>query len=1013
MNSVIETNGFTYWLRFKSLGQTEWYQIGEPKGSDTFNSVVKQSEGRFGRDIFYTNEEIGLTFYRDFVGELIDTEQVTSPSGIPSKYLDHGFEWIMQSRLQHGYEMEIEFGMKKDGLFWAVGIFDAPNEETDGATFYTTTIIQNTQLSNYKKRLDDSIDMFATKNFKDETITPAPTLKFLRKAVPITKQSSWSNTAPTGLYPTFSSPYFYCFNTNITNSDIDQTKSSIAEVARWSSAYPGDGWLYWNYLDVSGGAGSASPGSNGGSMKLLTARQRQENVYVRIRFKGVCKLTGSSPYPHPISFTYIAMANNGDVKGNWDAGNYAKVVDIPLVLNTNVNIDIDQTYLLPFNVEADQTLYGWFTPLMELDRYYPANCDLTVEECYVEVTASEVAIDTVQSGVRWIDMAKQGSKFINNLPIDAPMFDVTGEHYNNVCYNRAMLTIDTSNSLALLNDNTPAGQNYGDVITNIDDTVLPLGRYFWDGSFWLPIDNPTSVSNISLISETSPIGLSIGELRYNTNTSVNPVGLCFWNGTSWQSLQYARPFITSLKDILELSMTIETCADYQLQDDKIFIGKFEDFYTDTEIAVIEVVPEKEYKERYNERFKTNSIKLAYDTFEQFRLAKNTANDIHTEAEWSQPNIYVKEKFDRSIKFVRSGFSAQEMNNLETRSPQTAYENDDKVYIVSIVPFEVGSSSRIVKTLFMNISGGKLQITNKAQNESDSDVIFRWDMAGITLNQDLEIVSGDNVGMYTVESFTKNIITLIPQGFTPTYNGDSFVKITFEYLNILWQTKTNEGFSIVQNLENPDRTPNLDYTLRRNLQRWAKYFSTSELYRTDKPIINRYFKNNPALITRKTGETFDLVEKGNWTFDQMETPILDTQIIEAKVKMDFPTAIDVIDKIKTQRGFVRMYTADGRVMRGYIQEFDNLWKFEELNLIAEKKYVSDVIELVYASGILTLDNAQYDVSGNVNWWILTGEYFQAFDNLNRPLCNTYHYSKVNLNGVVYTSIDDLYSALSSL
>ena len=60
-NNPLDTNAFTHYLRFISLGKEELYQIAEPIGFDTANFVKQQEAKRYARSIEYGSIE-KLTF---------------------------------------------------------------------------------------------------------------------------------------------------------------------------------------------------------------------------------------------------------------------------------------------------------------------------------------------------------------------------------------------------------------------------------------------------------------------------------------------------------------------------------------------------------------------------------------------------------------------------------------------------------------------------------------------------------------------------------------------------------------------------------------------------------------------------------------------------------------------------------------------------------------------------------------------------------------------------------------
>jgi hypothetical protein len=1010
-NNPIDINSFRHYLNFKSLGFTELYEITEPVGFDVANFVVKQDDQRFGRDVFYGNEQANEVFYNAWGFEKRDVMQVHNPQGNTSEYLDMGLSWILETWKRFGSEGEIERILTKDGITFTIGLLDMSNEpDTDGYSYFGCNLIQNNKISDYKKHLTSSIDLLGTKDINNLPITPAPTIKVLRHSVPIVKKSEWAKTGLNSL-SNFSSGHFYTFNNNSITNGVSNTAISVAEVMRWSSAFPdGDGWRFYTQSQIEAGGYDFSVGSNGGAMKLINAVKKLTKTKVRVRFKGslICRSHQSN-----LSFNYILMANNGDFLGNFQSGNYIKAFDVPVYYNVGsspISVDIDVLVSLPFNIESSQTLYGCYTIINPAGLGGIANCSISIEQTKIEVIASETAVDTVVNMVRYIDVIKQCSKFINPTPIDAYEFDVNGQEYNNACWNRALLSMQTNNSLVLISPTNPLGENVGDVVNNsVDNGVMQLGLYFWNGTQWISLNG--TINQVNLITPSTPVGVE-GDIIFNTNTSVFPNGLCFWNGTSWQGLEYSRPFITNIEDAFGSSMTIETCSDYEIQEEKIYFGEFKDFYENIEIADFLTIPSKNFKERKNEKFKINNAKIAYDTYDTNRISESNNEDIHTSAEFDVPNKKSENKFERSIKYIRSGQTAQIMVDVETSKPATAYENDEKVFINSIVPLPSGSFNELENTLFVNIVDGLVSILNKKSDGSDDGVIINWISFGLSAGDSFEILSGGNVGNYTVFSVTNSEIKLTPIGFVPTNTGDLFIKIKYYYNNIFWQTETNERVNVISGLNNPDKYPNLYYTLKRTYLKWGSYFKTATPKVSGKILKKLKFWNNPTLKTQ-IGTNPIISELEDIIVDDLDGQVITDTIFDFEIHASFSEVLNLLNTIKNVRGFIRGLHIDGRIIKGYIQELDYTWKSGSLKLKLEEKYEPETIILNYSNGILSVNDAIYNLNGNVNWWKITGDYFECFDADNKPICNIRYYSDVSLNGVIYTNVDYLANALLSL
>ena len=994
MNSPFDTGGFSFGLEFKSLGFPDIYKTTEFVGFDASTFTIKQDDGRFGRDVAFGNEDTTFDFYDINVER--DISQIQEPNGRVSVYLDMGLKWILETDNRFGYEGEVYFHLFKDGMQFTVGRLDFSKRETDGYTYFKCKILQNNKVELYKKNLSTSVDLFSTKGILDQNITPAPTLKVLRKAVPINKTSEWNCLVNTIMYSdsrTNDNNLAQCFFNqikNITRSEINNTLTFFNDYIRKNSV----------------GGDYDSPLEN---FCIIKAQKKLLNVKATIDLDlNIEVQTDNGVSSHG---RIIGMFIKGtSVAPNFNTANEFRFVQSPLIgtdgsatsWSFNQNVDISFG-----DLQVGECIYFFFT---QVSNYYNLILKTTFNKALLSITTSETAFDTVIPMVRYIDVLKQCSKFYNDLPVNAPIFDIGGEYYNNACWNRALISMQTSNSLDLISITEPNGET-GQVInnTNINGT-LALGLYFWNGTNWIKLDD-ASIPNLSLTSETTPSG-TLGELINNTNNSIIPFGLCYWNGTSWQGLEYTKPFITSFEDAFSKSMTIEICGDYEIKNDEIFVGEYQDFYTNNEIAQFTIIPSEEFLKINNDRFLINNIKFGFDTYDTNRLTQNSAKDIFTQAEWNNPNQFVENKFDRSIKYIRSGVTAQVMVDLETNTPQTANENDDKVFINSIVPLPTGQYFEEQITLLMQTFNGQVQILNKSLNQSTSDVIINWLNLGLNVGDSFQIVSGDNSGTYTVASITQTILTLNPVGFTPTFTGDSNIKIKFFYTGIIWQTETNQIVNVVSGLDAADKYPNLNYSLRRIFERWKPYFASANLYHQNGKIRNLKFVNNPTLKSQ-IGTDPILEEKGDVLVSDLGTPIITSTIYKLTTTCSFIDFLNYLNAYKVNRGFVRCWNSNAKkIILGYAQEPKYTWATKQLELTLEEKFEPQTIIITFSSGILTVNDVVYNISGVLNWWKITGDYFQCFDSNNIPLCNIRRFNQVSYNGVIYTNANDLSIALTT-
>ena len=346
------------------------------------------------------------------------------------------------------------------------------------------------------------------------------------------------------------------------------------------------------------------------------------------------------------------------------------------------------------------------------------------------------------------------------------------------------------------------------------------------------------------------------------------------------------------------------------------------------------------------------------------------------------------------------------------SSDLAYENDEKVFINSIVPLDAGSFNTIIDTLYMNIVSGQLKILNRKSDGSNDNVIINWISLGLSVEASFIILSGDNAGSYTVASLTNSEIVLNPIGFTPTFNGDSTIEIKYYYTDVFWQTETNERVTVISGLNNIDNYPNLYYLLKRTALKWGSFFRTASSNYQDKILKKLKFWNNPKLISSYLGD--ELVESADINISDLDQQIITDMVYELEIFASFSDVLNLMNTMRTTRGFIRCLHIDGRIIKGYCRKsLDYTWKTGSLKLKIEEKFEPKVIVLTYSDGILTVNDAIYNLNGNVNWYKITGEYFVCYDAKSQPICNTRHFSEVSLNGVIYSDIETLSYQLSLL
>lgn len=885
MNNPLDTNSFSHYLRFISLGKEELYQICEPIGFDTSNFVKQQEAKRYARSIEYGSID-NLTFV-DAVGQYIETPQIINPQGDSSNYLDYGLQWLLSIYKDYGFESKVEYILEKNGVQFSNGMLDFTEKDiTDGYTYISCKLIQKNKVADLKRRLDDKFNAFGTKNAKQETITPIATENLLMKGLLIGKKSSWDSPDVIDNFlfeesfigqKTQVNRWNHC--KNIVTDEISNTLTFL------------NGFFY--YEDII----NSSPYD----FKYVKAKKELFDIKVKISdFIWNQQVTETGDGRTENLFR-IAWGVDGNFFGTID------IIDNNVKGNNTATYTVNDIFNIPY-LPAGAFIYIYIECVLKVTSDFLGTVEAynQISKYKIEISVNEKSIDQVIKACRWIDLIKQSSLYSCGIPVNAPLFENGGVHYNNMVFNRRMISQNTD-------------------------------------SFYCTPKN------------------------------------------AFESIE-------------------EVNCDYEPNETEIFIGHQGDFYINQEVAAFQIIPSEDFTIEENDRCAINKFSFEYKTFEQDRSSENTDLAIHTSTEWLIQNDNVENKKEINIEFVRDPLSIQKVVDLELLQPTTSTQEDDKVYISNAIQLAPSSFNEFGRVLLCRIIDGNLEILNRTSDGS-TDVFINWLSLGFGVNATITITEGSNLGTYKVVALTRSILTLQPITATPTSQGDLFIRIKYFYTDVFWTTRTNEGFSIGD-------FQNQAYSIKRNMKYFSEYFSSCLLYQK-KDIINSYFKSNGTYQSQLNSETIPLVENATVTYNSLSLPYITPKVYKLNCYAEFKDILNYLETYKTQKGFIRTFDSNGRVIKGYVRDLDHLWSENKLSLTIEEKFETIYLVLTYVDGILTVNDAVYDLSGVSNWWKFENDYIKLYDKNNIPLSNFYNYKFVNLNGLTYETKNELITALLAL
>jgi len=458
-----------------------------------------------------------------------------------------------------------------------------------------------------------------------------------------------------------------------------------------------------------------------------------------------------------------------------------------------------------------------------------------------------------------------------------------------------------------------------------------------------------------------------------------------------------KPYYITFKELF--NGVQEVNADYQVTEESIQIKSYEDFYANVEIGAFAQAPSTEFSEIYNEEYAIVNFEFAYGTSESSENENNTIDAVHTESQDLMPNKQVEGVKKIDVKHIRDPFVGESARAKGiTTKPDTALQNDDKTFVYDIV--SLAPNTKLEKNFFVthNYGSGILQLLN--------DNTFNWGLLGFVEGDTITIKGTQNAGTYTVVRFEQSVITLQPILATLNYNGLLSTIIEYPLTNVLYTNRTNEGFTLIENIAAGYNFGNLLYTISRNKERWGQWIATACRYKSLGLIKNTFFKTNGLARTRfGSGRIYQ--ENENRNVSDLQKPFLEPRIVTTKFFADFNQVLQMLKDLETKNGYIRVVNLLGNVLKLHPKKLTYEWSTGLMTIDGEPRIIDDIV-------IVTSTGSEMFIEGIlVDWFKTDNDYFMVYDVNNISLITPTNYQKVSINGVTYNNVIDFVAALENI
>jgi hypothetical protein len=493
---------------------------------------------------------------------------------------------------------------------------------------------------------------------------------------------------------------------------------------------------------------------------------------------------------------------------------------------------------------------------------------------------------------------------------------------------------------------------------------------------------------------------------HSYDTTLNDLGVFnntseYWNNFVFNGRMLGnlsnQAFNNEFKDTYA-SVCDEAFADYQITNNGIEIDFINNYYKDTEIANFTELPSNEYNYTANSDYSINlfNVKFKKSSSDRTGNQDGTNDDVHTSLQLKMPSKKADAIYNLEFNHIRSAQLIEEQrrkgNQIDGKT--RTLENDENLFILDCVELAPNTENTFTQFLRYRI----LEDTNALEIVSNGT--FVWTNLGMQVGQTISVSFsglplGTNFIITALEDFT---IRLSYVNNFPTSNSNGEKSITFTYVlqGVQYTNRTNQGFTTINGVANPDNYSNLKYSLKRITNKWLKFINTAGQYLIGKDANVTEIKINNELITRMTGESADVIDFA--PIEITEDRILNGRVFSAKVFCDFDTANELFTEVRDLKGYVRIILNSGNIVKGFIKDARYTWRSQELILTLEEKQDNLITELN------TLNIFNYNIVNN---------FVNLYDSNNNLLLNPKEYQFFSINGVIYDNVDDFTNNLIPL
>ncbi len=394
-----------FWFLFPDKPTTKIF-IDEPINFGDADFQLNRKENGMGLDASISGGELKFTF---------------------TIHRNHYLEDILYLMHKDGFEADLKFGFSDEIGNEFLGEVDFYSAETNDFDYFSCTVILESAMQIFKRRMATKVDLFANTTVDGEVIEPLVPITMLLQAKPTKQNSEWSSNffyerlLADGQGGSPSSQVYYAINPclNIVQSGIEDTLTAFQPLIRTQIIEP-----------------------NAGEFLFVRAKSNLRNIVVDIKDLSI------------FFNTDVDNGGNGyvdlrlQISYGLDYSTATKVVLLSVFKRENESFEFngDLSHTIS-SLQREEGIWINFVAkvIQSTDVTFPSGTPrfevfFQINSMITEVTAESSAYNSTPLTFRLIDVMRQIAKSTSNLDIYAPRYENAGQFYDTVLTNGKLLS---------------------------------------------------------------------------------------------------------------------------------------------------------------------------------------------------------------------------------------------------------------------------------------------------------------------------------------------------------------------------------------------------------------------------------------------------------------------------------------------------------------------------------------------------------------------------------------------